>query len=503
MQVALADPQQVLESVYGYSTFRPGQREIIDAVLGGRDCIGVMPTGAGKSLTFQVPAKLLPGTVLVLSPLISLMKDQVDALDRLGFRAAVLNSTLDGSERTQRLRELRHGLIELLYVAPEALGSSLRGVLSNCPLSLIVVDEAHCISHWGHDFRPAYRQLKNLKAQFGDIPVLALTATATRRVAYDIIRELGMRKPAGYKGSFFRPNLRLIAHKKGTGRDMRRDILGIVKAHPGESGIIYCGSRRAVDGLAGWLTSRGVRALPYHAGMDDRDRAQNQDAFARDQAEVIVATVAFGMGIDKSNVRYVIHRDMPRSIEAWYQEIGRAGRDSLLSDIVTFYSWADVIAYEAFLKDIADQELRVETQNRTKDLFRLLDRRGCRHQALVRHFDEQIAPCRTACDECLGIGIDALLPAGPARAPSMITPSWQSDNPDVFEQLRTLRRELADADGVPAYVVFSDATLREMARRVPKTLVELRTVSGVGPMKLQLYGERFLEVLLAARSAGG
>jgi ATP-dependent DNA helicase RecQ len=501
-QTALVDPQRVLETVYGYSTFRPGQREIIDAVLAGRDCIGVMPTGAGKSLTFQIPAKLLPGTVLVLSPLISLMKDQVDALERLGFRAAVLNSTLSEAERTLRLREVRHGLIELLYVAPEALRSSLRALLSNCPISLIVVDEAHCISHWGHDFRPAYRQLRNLKAQFGDIPVLALTATATRRVAYDIIRELGMRRPAGYKGSFYRPNLRLVGHKKGTGRDLRRDILGLVRAHSGESGIIYCGSRRAVDQLSGWLNSRAVRALPYHAGMDDRARGEHQDAFARDRAQVVVATVAFGMGIDKSNVRYVVHRDMPRSIEAWYQEIGRAGRDGLVSDIVTFYSWADVIAYDAFLKEIADPSLRVETQTRTKDLFRLLDRRGCRHQALVRYFDEQIAPCRTSCDHCLGIGIDGLLPAAGARR-SAIAPTWQTENVELFERLRVLRRELADADGVPAYIVFTDSVLREMARSVPTTMMELRTISGVGPAKAQRYGDDFLRVLRAARSGGG
>ena len=348
MQVALptgADPQQILETLFGYQTFRPGQREIIDAVLAGRDCIGVMPTGAGKSLTFQIPAKLLAGTVLVLSPLISLMKDQVDALERAGFRAAVFNSSLEETERRLRLRQLHSGELELLYVAPEALGQGLRGFIAGCPISLVVVDEAHCISHWGHDFRPAYRQLRDLKSQLGDIPVLALTATATRRVALDIIRSLGMRKPAGYKGSFYRPNLRIVVQKTGGGRNTRRDILNIIRAHRGESGIVYCATRRDVDSTTDWLASQRVRAVAYHAGLDDQVRSRNQEAFARDEVDVVVATVAFGMGIDKSNVRFVIHRDMPRSIEAWYQEIGRAGRDGLPSDCVVFFSWADVIGF--------------------------------------------------------------------------------------------------------------------------------------------------------------
>src|SRR5215472_9757102 len=427
MQLALSGPQEALESVYGYTTFRPGQREIIDAVLAGRDCIGVMPTGAGKSLTFQVPAKLLGGTVLVLSPLISLMKDQVDALERLGFRAAVLNSTLDEAERTQRLREVRHGLLELLYVAPEALGTSLRALLSSCPIKLIVVDEAHCISHWGHDFRPAYRQLRNLKSQFGDVPVLALTATATRRVAYDIVRELGMRKPAGYKGSFYRRNLRIVAHKKGTGRNTRQDIQRLIRQHARDSGIVYCATRKGVDTLTQWLREQGVKALPYHAGLDDKTRAQHQEAFARDEVNVVVATVAFGMGIDKSNVRFVVHRDMPRSIEAWYQEIGRAGRDGLPSDIVTFYSWKDVMDYEVFVEEIQDVGLRNEARTRTRDLFRQLDRTtGCRHQALVGYFDEKIEPCGDACDHCLGIGIESLLPAAAQSAsPLRLKPSWE------------------------------------------------------------------------------
>src|SRR5438094_964287 len=360
------DPQQVLESVFGYREFRPGQRHLIDAVLSGRDCIGVMPTGAGKSLTFQIPAKILPGPVLVISPLISLMKDQVDALVRLGFRATVLNSTIEFEERRKRLGALRRGEIELLDVAPEGLEGSLRSIIAECGPSLVVVDEAHCISHWGHDFRPAYRRLQGLKSECGDIPVLALTATATRRVAKDIVRQLGMQKPEGFKGSFFRPNLHITAQRKGgesaTKRETRRDILGIVRHHKGESGIVYCMSRRSVDSLAAWLVERGVRAAPYHAGLSDMDREHNQDAFARDEVDVIVATVAFGMGIDKSNVRFVIHRDMPKSVEAWYQEIGRAGRDGLDSDCVLFYSWADVIGFEAFLGEIGDPEVREETR---------------------------------------------------------------------------------------------------------------------------------------------
>ena len=501
------DPQQVLESIFGFREFRPGQRKIIDTVLAGRDCIGVMPTGAGKSLTFQIPARMLPGTVLVISPLISLMKDQVDALTRWGYRATVLNSSVEFEERRRRLAALRRGEIELLYVAPEGLEGGLRGIIANSNISLAVVDEAHCISHWGHDFRPAYRQLRGLKAELGDVPVLALTATATRKVAGDIIRQLGMKKPDGFKGSFFRPNLIVTAHKKGGAeagapkRNTRRDILGLIRRRRGESGIVYCMSRRAVDSLTEWLRSQGVSALPYHAGLSDTERAANQDAFARDRCDVIVATVAFGMGIDKSNVRFVIHRDMPKSVEAWYQEIGRAGRDGLPSDCVLFYSWADVIGYDAFLNDVGDEELKAETRRKTIELFRMVDRGGCRHQAVVAYFDETIAPCGGSCDVCRGVDLDQLVgPATRVSAGGSSSSSRRAEpdeiaDPELFERLRTLRRRLADAEGVPAYIVFSDAVLRQMTERVPRSRTELLLVSGVGPAKLERYGDAFLEVL--------
>jgi ATP-dependent DNA helicase RecQ len=299
-----------------------------------------------------------------------------------------------------------------------------------------------------------------------------------------------MRKPAGYKGTFFRPNLRIIAQKKGQGRAGRPEVLGIIRAHPGETGIVYAASRRGVDGLAEWLTRQGVCALPYHAGLDDRTRTRHQEAFARDAADVVVATVAFGMGIDKSNVRFVIHRDMPKNVEAWYQEIGRAGRDGLPSDCVVFYSWADVLGYDAFLRDIADPFQRGTTRERTVGLFRMLERGGCRHQALVGYFDEAIDPCGDACDSCTGLTLEAITGhlAAPAQ-PELIV------NRGLFERLRALRRRLADQEGVPAYVVFSDATLRAMASQVPRSMLELRGISGVGPAKLARYGAAFLEVL--------
>jgi ATP-dependent DNA helicase RecQ len=400
---APGDLGSVLEHYWGYSSFRPLQREAMEAVLARRDSLLVLPTGGGKSLCFQAPALLTDGVAIVVSPLISLMKDQVDTLVANGIAAASYHSALPPDERARVAAGIRAGRYQLLYVAPERLvGESSEGFLSLVgsarPVSFIAIDEAHCTSQWGHDFRPEYRQLAQLRQRWPGVGLHAFTATATARVRRDIVTQLALRQPAELVGSFDRPNLvyRVLARSNA-----KRQIQEVLARHPGEAGIIYCQSRREVDGLAEWLVEIGVRALPYHAGLDDDVRHRHQDAFLNENADVVVATVAFGMGIDRSDVRFVIHAGAPQSLEHYQQESGRAGRDGLEAECVLLYSSADFLKWRKLLEK--NGEWSEARRTLMRDIERYAASVGCRHKRLVGYFGETYRPERCdACDFCLG-----------------------------------------------------------------------------------------------------
>ena len=596
--------QQVLAQYWGYTEFRPLQREAMESVLAHRDSVVVMPTGSGKSLCFQAPALVHDGMAVVISPLISLMKDQVDTLVGNGVPAALYNSSLSGTEKGRIVSGIRQGDYRLLYVSPERLvgegGDGFLSLLAQSRVSFVAVDEAHCISQWGHDFRPEYRQLGRLRELLAGVSVHAYTATATARVRRDIALQLSLREPHEFVGSFDRPNL---VYRVLPRAQLKKQILDVLARHTGEAGIIYCTSRKEVDALAAWLTSTGVPALPYHAGLSDQERKENQDAFISERVDVVVATVAFGMGIDRSNVRFVLHAGAPRSLEHYQQESGRAGRDGLEAECVLVYSGADFMRWRTML------ERNGELTDANTALLRQMERYaggvGCRHRHLVEYFGDRYAgPDCAACDACLGelesadapvtlarkilscvarvgqrfgsthvanvlrghaseqviarghdqLSTYALLPdasvaelrgyieqlcgAGflqqtddaypvltltapglrllkdessapdlrlarqraprrdePRRRSRVESESWEGVDRSLFDRLRALRLEVARDRGVPPYVIFHDATLREMARLRPTSVPALLHVKGVGARKAEDLGELFLEAI--------
>ncbi|MFZ5453613.1 MAG: DNA helicase RecQ [Thermodesulfobacteriota bacterium] len=582
----------LLKTHFGYDQFRPLQEEIIRCVLARKDALVLMPTGGGKSLCYQLPALKLPGLTLVVSPLIALMKDQVDALQANGIPAAFINSSLSRYEIEQIQGEALKEDIKILYAAPERLIiPEFQLFLQKINVSLIAIDESHCISEWGHDFRPDYRNLKALREMFPRVPAMALTATATPRVREDIIGQLSLEKAQIFISSFNRPNLAyIVLPQKGA----YGQLLEILEEHPREAAIIYCFSRKDTEHLAADLREEGFKALAYHAGLENEERRLNQEKFIRDEAQIIVATIAFGMGIDKPDVRLVIHYHLPKSIEGYYQETGRAGRDGLPSKCVLFYSYADAIKQEYFLKQIEDESERRHAYQKLEQMVEYCELATCRRQHLLAYFGEEYREqnCH-ACDVCLtppeefdatiisqkmmsaiirtgrrfGMNyiIDVLLgaknrkimerghhkltvygivddfskedlrrligqllirkllvksggeypildlsPQGqdflkqrqkislPRIKPNtVLTPAREAAaaayDGELFEELRLLRKNIADGKNVPPYVVFGDLALRQMACYLPQREESFIKISGVGQEKLKQYGDIFME----------
>ncbi|MBQ6619972.1 MAG: DNA helicase RecQ [Thermoguttaceae bacterium] len=385
-----------LRRVFGFGSFRPNQEEVVRAILAGRDVLAIMPTGGGKSLCFQFPSVMLDGVCVVVSPLLSLMKDQVDSAREMGIRAATLNSTTPKSEASDTYRALHAGQLDLLYVSPERFNSpGFLSFLTDINISFFAIDEAHCISEWGHQFRPDYLQLSQIREVFPNIPIAAFTATATEKVSSDILCLLGMRDPFCVRASFDRPNLSYqVLYKEG----LLDQLTAFLRQEEDQPGIIYCGTRKKTEDTANRLCAAGFDARPYHAGMSDAERAAVQDAFSLDQTRIIVATIAFGMGIDKSNVRFVVHTDLPKNIEGYYQETGRAGRDGAPARCVLFFGYQDVILQKSFLKQYEDEHARLIAERQLQEMLRYAEADQCRRRALLHYFGEEYP--RDNCGNC-------------------------------------------------------------------------------------------------------
>lgn len=591
----MTTPQALLKTIFGYDTFRPLQREVIDNVLVRRDSLAIMPTGGGKSLCYQIPALMLDGLTVVVSPLIALMKDQVEQLRAYGVPALYLNSTLSPEAYAANMEHIRRGEVKLLYVSPETLLTPrIFNLLDALQVDLFTIDEAHCISEWGHDFRPEYRQLVDARRRYPKAVCLALTATATPRVRADITRSLGFSGSNEFVASFNRENLYIEVAPK---TEPLRQTTRLLERFKDQSGIIYCFSRKQVDELAAALAQRGYSARPYHAGLEDAERRRNQEDFIRDDVQIMVATIAFGMGINKPNVRFVIHYDLPKSVEGYYQEIGRAGRDGLPAHCLLLYSYSDVAKLRYFIDQKAGDERRAATQQLDAIVRYAEDEQTCRRKPLLTYFGESYAtPKCNNCDNCTaappvladvtipaqkflscvkrtgerfgtghvvdvlrgskgerilrlghdklstyGIGadltekqwmhlgrqllqmgylkqdgefhtlsltekaMDALRKRNPIYGQLQeveerprnkeVRKTELEYNRALFALLRQKRKEMADEAGVPPYVIFSDKTLVEMAAYYPQTRESLLKMSGVGQVKLNQYGEAFLQVI--------
>lgn len=593
----IENAKQVLKHQFGFDSFRMNQEAVISAVLEKRDAVVLMPTGGGKSLCYQIPALVMEGLTVVISPLIALMKDQVDALRANGVEASFLNSTQTGSEQVAVFQKVRNGELKLLYVAPERLlqsGDQFIDFLRGINISLFAIDEAHCISSWGHDFRPEYLRLSTLKREFPNIPLIALTATADKLVRKDIVDRLEINDAEVFVSSFNRPNIYYGVEPK---RNSYGQLLHFLDARKDQSGIIYCLSRNSVDSLAADLRDEGFSALAYHAGLDKQSRDRHQTSFLNDETKIIVATIAFGMGIDKSNVRFVVHMDLPKNIESYYQETGRAGRDGLESEALLFYSWADVSKLKGFAEVDGNVDQSAIMLKKLDMMAKFGDLKSCRRKFLLHYFSEDLAEDCGNCDNCTreverfdgtviaqkalsavyrteqrfgmsyiidflrgsearsirdehknlktyGIGADISKQAWFDHFKDLIAQGYlvQTEGTyplivlteksahvlsgktkvelikvtvkeekkrklvaevslpyiqGLFDELRDVRTAFARRDKVPPYVIFSDATLAEMATYLPQNDSEMRKISGVGDLKLQKYGADFLSWIKA------
>ena len=598
--------QQTLKTYFGYDSFRPLQEEIIRHILGGNDALVLMPTGGGKSICYQLPALLREGTAVVVSPLISLMKDQVEALCANGISAGALNSSNEETENAALRRACMEGKLKLLYISPEKLLAEANYLLRDMHISLFAIDEAHCISQWGHDFRPEYAQMGILHQQFPQVPIIALTATADKITREDIIKQLHLNHPRIFISSFDRPNLSLTVKRGYQQKEKSKAIIDFIARHPGESGIIYCMSRSKTESVAQMLQKQGIRAAVYHAGLSPTRRDEAQDDFINDRVQVVCATIAFGMGIDKSNVRWVIHYNLPKSIESFYQEIGRAGRDGMPSDALLFYSLSDLILLTKFATDSGQQSINIEKLQRMQQYA---ESDICRRRILLSYFGETATHDCGNCDVCknpperfdgtiivqkalsaivrteqqisTGVLVDILrgnmtpevvdkgyeqlktFAAGrevPARDwhdyllqmlqlgyfeiaynennHLKITPAGSdvlfgratarlvvirreeanetkrgrkrklpvlskelplglpnTENEDLFEALRELRKRLADEEALPAYIVLSDKVLHLLSTSRPTTIEEFGNISGIGEYKKKKYGKEFVSLI--------